>query len=386
MKTRNFIVDARVKMMKVLNGKYNHANVMIDQIDETTETQIKSFLDHPVFQKCHIAIMPDCHAGAGAVIGFTARIKDYVIPNIVGVDLGCGVLAIQLGKVDLDLADFDKYIKGHIPCGMKHRSMVSPNVFEDEYFDILDAIEKICFRLNLDYDDVLRQAGTLGGGNHFIEVDIDKDDNKWLLIHTGSRNFGLKVANYWQNKAKQLTSRMFVDVSKGLEFLPLEYGGAEYIEDMIIAQKFAKINRAVIKDILAQGHDVINIESVHNYIDKEMMIRKGAISAKEGEKLVIPLNMRDGVIIGRGKGNNLWNQSAPHGAGRIMSRSQAKKQLTIEAFKESMDGIYSTCLNADTLDEAPFAYKPSEVILNAIKDTVEVEAILKPIYNFKASE
>jgi RNA-splicing ligase RtcB len=373
--------------MKTLNGKYNYAQVMIDEIDETTEAQIKSFLDHPVFAKTHIAIMSDCHAGAGAVIGFTARIKDYVIPNIVGVDINCGVLAISLGKVEINLKQLDEIIRKEVPSGMKHRSSpLSTSYTENDY---LGEVKRVSQYIGSDYNDVLCQIGTLGGGNHFIEVDESDDGKKWLLIHTGSRNFGLKVANYWQEKAKRLTSRMFVDVLKGLEFLPIEYGGGDYLKDMRVAQEFARLNRMLIADVILKHMGISSddrIISVHNYIDKEMMIRKGAISAQKGEQVVIPLNMRDGVIIGEGKGNNQWNNSAPHGAGRIMSRTQAKKEISLDSFKESMDGIYSTCLSNETLDEAPFAYKPSETIIEAIKDTVEIKSILKPIYNFKASE
>ncbi len=374
--------------MRILNGKYNHANVMIDDIDETTEAQIKSFLDHPVFAKTHIAIMPDCHAGAGAVIGFTARIKDYVIPNVVGVDIGCGITATNLGNIDIDLPAFNIFVREHIPSGTKHRDTPHASMRDGWYYQ--DRTQKICERLSLDYRDVMCQAGTLGGGNHFIELDKDGEGNIWLLIHTGSRNFGLKVATYWQKKAAHLTNKMCVDVPTGLEFLPMEFGGHDYLSDMTVAQFFAACNRRTIGTILIKyllpscQQLATTIESVHNYIDPSMMIRKGAISAMAGESLVIPLNMRDGVIIGTGKGNSLWNNSAPHGAGRVMSRMQAKRELTMDSFTESMMGVYSSCISADTLDEAPAAYKAPGVIIGAIGDTVDIQAALKPVYNFKA--
>jgi RNA-splicing ligase RtcB len=368
--------------MITLNGKYNFANVMIDEIDDTTREQIISFLNHPVFQKTYISIMSDTHAGAGAVIGFTAKLNDYVIPNVVGVDIGCGVLAVKLNVPKIDFSAFDTYVKENIPAGFKHHQ--KPHYLFTNASDISD----VCSLIKEDYSKVWCQLGTLGGGNHFIEID-KHDDNYWLIVHTGSRNFGLKVASYYQSKARELCQKMLVDVPKGLEYLPLDLGGKEYLRDMRICQEFARTNRESITEKLlgffrCEYSD--RIESVHNYIGEDNIIRKGAVSAKENERLIIPFNMRDGVAICTGKGNKKWNYSAPHGAGRIMSRNQAFKELTNEQFNQDMNGIYTTTANDNTLDESPRAYKCKEVIIEATKETVDIDLFMKPVYNFKASE
>jgi tRNA-splicing ligase RtcB len=385
--------------MITFTGRYNSANVMIDEVDETTRTQILTFLGHPAFANTYIAIMPDCHAGAGAVIGFTAKMNEYVIPNVVGVDIGCGITAYELSGVNqLNMAELDGFVKLNIPSGFAHRQKPMPELFD--YGEIID-YQKTALSIGLDSMDVMRQLGTLGGGNHFIEIDKDPNGLYWLVVHTGSRNFGLQIATYYQNKAKELMRKFLIgDAHKQLEFLPIDSGeGKGYLMDMEIAQKFAQLNRFLIADTIIRKFfckdtaGFNHVESVHNYIDnpnhtseRPSIIRKGAISAYKDEPVIIPLNMRDGTIIGTGKGSSKWNYSAPHGAGRILSRTKAKQTLHLEQFAAEMKGVYSTCINYDTLDESPMAYKDKDIIINAIQETVDISFIMKPVYNFKASE
>lgn len=384
--------------MIILNGNCNFAKIFTDKLDDTTKEQLEGMLNHPVFgEKKQIRIMPDCHAGKGSVIGFTMPVGNHVIPNTVGVDIGCGIYSWNLGKLNIDLTELDNIIHENIPAGFNNRT--DPYSLYDIFAESNDfafniELTSICANMELNYLDIRRSIGSLGGGNHFIELGVDENDNKWLTVHTGSRNFGLKVANYHQKKAKQLMDDMFIEVEKGMEYLPLTLGGQDYLNDMRVAQKLAHYNRIVIGKIImdklsSTGSLVTPIDkvfSVHNYISDDNIIRKGAISAHAGERVVIPFNMRDGLIIAKGKGNYDWNNSAPHGAGRILSRTKANEELTMDKFKESMSGIFSTCISKDTLDESPMAYKPMEEILQHIKDTVEIEKTVKPIYNFKSQE
>ncbi|MBU2346627.1 MAG: RtcB family protein [Gammaproteobacteria bacterium] len=355
---------------------------MIDNVDETTVRQLYTMLNHPAFGGGKIVIMPDCHAGAGAVIGFTKELNEYVIPNIVGVDIGCGVVAYNLGKVKPELQPLDRFIKDNVPAGFNHRKTPVPDSMDRR------SLRDTCNTLGESYEKVIRQLGTLGGGNHFIEVDFNEDTgNYWLVIHTGSRNFGLRVAQFHQKKAREQVSGY-----KDLEYMSMGSGGKDYIHDMTTAQDFASENRfwiaaQIIGYLGLKIAELEKVESVHNYISpKDDIIRKGAISAYEGERVIIPFNMRDGVAIGKGKGNPNWNYSAPHGAGRIMSRGQARRSLDIEEFSKEMAGIFSTTVNTNTLDEAPGAYKDKSVIVEAISPTVDIEFFMKPVYNFKASE
>jgi RNA-splicing ligase RtcB len=337
--------------------------------------------------------MPDVHAGKGAVIGFTATLTDKVIPNVVGVDIGCGVLGIKLGKINVDFLDLDRFIRVHIPNGCKVRCVAYnelPKIIEKDFklsfAKFYNSVVSISAKMQLEHPYFLKSLGTLGGGNHFIELDKDQDDNVWLIIHSGSRNFGLKIANYHQKIAIQGCGKKL-----GLEWLEGELA-LEYINDMYFAQKYAAINRKIIateicKFLNLKISTLETIESVHNYIDeKDKIIRKGAVSARLNEKVIIPWNMRDGAIIGTGKGNDWWNNSAPHGAGRNMGRNAAKKTLNIDDFKQSMTGIWTSCVNEGTLDEAPMAYKDHTQIKGLIQDTVDIQYVLRPIYNFKAQE
>lgn len=365
---------------------------------------------------------PDVHAGKGCVIGFTADLGEKVIPNIVGVDIGCGMLCVSLGQTDIDFEKLDNVIRSYVPSGR--------DAHEGRTIRFDELQELKCYRELRDTKRLERSIGTLGGGNHFIEVDVAEDGYKYLVIHTGSRNLGKQVADHYQNLAFELMSgkdklyeeqdrlikeykaagrkseiqnaiaelhRNFkavnLNIPKDLCYLEGKYR-EDYLHDMRICQKFAYINRVMIAQIICNhmgwGVDADMpdyFECIHNYIDHDSnIIRKGAISAKLGEKVLIPINMRDGCIIGTGKGNEDWNCSAPHGAGRVMSRTKAKELVSLEEFEKSMDGIYTTSVNQSTIDESPMAYKTLDEIVENIKDTVDVLAIIKPVYNFKASE
>ena len=396
--------------------------IFADIVEQEAIDQIDLLLAQPAFSDCKVRIMPDVHAGAGCVIGFTADLGDKVIPNVVGVDIGCGMLTIQF-EGDLDFDKLDRVIRKMIPSGLKVHDEWEPfYLYHAIGLEMLKSIEVF---ENLEYFQ--RSLGTLGGGNHFIEVDVDSEGRNYLVIHTGSRNLGKRVAEYYQKEAikreygtsgslKELRRQIAADLkSKGREteiasaiaalnkaekeraaYIPQQLcylTGNErekYLEDMQICQRFAEVNREQIASTILHGMNwrrIDSFETVHNYIDFETnIVRKGAVSAKLGEKLLIPLNMRDGSLICIGKGNDDWNQSAPHGAGRIMSRRAAKEKLTLEKYKESMDGIYSTSINLDTIDEAPAAYKPVSAIAPLIGDTVEIINHIRPVYNFKAGE
>ena len=408
--------------------------IFTDNIEQEAIDQINTLLEQPAFADCKIRIMPDVHAGAGCVIGFTADLGDRVIPNIVGVDIGCGMFTVELGRIDtgindktdssivnyvtdIDYEKLDNVIRTCIPSGR--------NVHEEINYIFPELKNLRCYNKLKNIDWLERSMGTLGGGNHFIEIDEDFEGRKYLVIHTGSRNLGKQVADYYQNLAVELMigrdklayerDRLIAeykdqgrsseiqdaikelrntwrkktnDIPKELCYLTGKYRD-DYIYDMKICQRFAKQNRLMIalKIMLSMGWYSIDLfETVHNYIDESNMIRKGAISAKKGEKVLIPINMRDGCIIGVGKGNEDWNYSAPHGAGRIMSRNKARETLSMDAFKESMNGIYTTSVCESTIDESPMVYKPMDEIIENIKDTVDISEIIKPVYNFKASE
>ncbi len=395
----------------------NNLKIFTKNIESEAMNQISLLLKQEPFKDCKVRIMPDVHAGKGCVIGFTANLGDKVIPNIVGVDIGCGILTVNLGKQKLNLKKLDKIVKNSIPSGH--------GIHDSKLFEMEKIKDLYCLKYLKDTDRFERAIGTLGGGNHFIEVDADKQDSKYLIIHSGSRNMGKQVAEYYQNlainlcndKKETILKDQKSEIEKSASKLEKEYQINKcslprelcylqgehremYLHDMNICQEYAVKNRVKIaqiifknyfgiKDPLYYNNDNLaedNFHTVHNYIDiKSNIVRKGAISAKENERLLIPINMRDGCIMGVGKGNTDWNESAPHGAGRIMSRMQAKKTLNLNQFKESMNGIYSTSICKSTIDEAPFVYKPLEEIVENIKDTVEIEKIIKPIYNFKAS-
>ena len=370
--------------MLEFQGKYASCKVMIDSVEETAIKQIHEFLDCPAFEGAKIRIMPDVHAGAGAVIGFTSSLTDKIIPNVVGVDIGCGIASVNLGAREVDFAAFDAFVRANVPSGFSvHELAGLPDIDDD---DFLSSVHDVVKTTEQHQERVLRSLGTLGGGNHFIELGHDEAGSTWLTAHTGSRNFGLRVATYHQDIAVKTVGKM-----GGLEWLEGD-AATTYRCHMMVAQSYAARNREMIFQRLVEGFfavplgEVPMVESVHNYIDfQDRTIRKGAIAAHAGQMVVIPWNMRDGLIIGVGKGAADWNESAPHGAGRVMGRGQAKRTLKVEDFTATMVGVWSSCIGAKTLDEAPMAYKDHDAIEAALGDTVEVLHRVKPVYNFKAS-
>jgi len=393
--------------MLELTGKYNTAKVFTDNIDSETISQVIQLMNMPYMEDCQTRIMPDCHAGAGCVVGTTIQLRDKVVPNLVGVDIGCGMLAVRLDG-NVDLKKLDTIINEKVPSGFSihERAIV-------KYEPLKDIIAPI------DIDHADKSIGSLGGGNHFIEVDKDVNGNYWLVIHTGSRHLGIEVCKHYQRaginalrnneigaKIDATIKRLKAegkerDIENTIKILKMQKQSipddlcyiegdtfTEYIHDMSIAQDYAKLNRRTIANIILEATNLTEVESfdtIHNYINMDdMILRKGSISARKGERVIIPMNMRDGSLICIGKGNPDWNYSAPHGAGRILSRSAAKDALSLEDFKESMQGIYSTSVVESTIDEAPAVYKPMDEIVKNIQDTVDIVDNIRPIYNFKA--
>ena len=393
--------------------------IFTKDIEQEAVDQINLLLEQEPFKNCKVRIMPDVHAGKGCVIGFTADLGDKIIPNVVGVDIGCGMLCVEVGNINIDLEKLDNVINKNIPAGR--------NIREQKLINFDKINDLYCLRELKETKKFNRAIGTLGGGNHFIEVDVDEEDNKYLVIHTGSRNLGKQVAEYYQNLAIELCSgkeEMFkrkeeiiktykeqgrkTEIQKALKELEAEYKQNKpdlpndlcyltgkyrerYLNDMKICQEYAKINRQYIASEIINNMNIITnsltpaFTTIHNYISfEDNIVRKGAIRANKGERVIIPINMRDGSIIAVGKGNKDWNNSAPHGAGRLMSRRKAKETFKLEEFKKSMKDIYSTSVVEETIDEAPFVYKPMREIIDNIQNTVEIEKIIKPIYNFKA--
>lgn len=369
--------------MMEINGAYANAIVYADEIEASAAGQIQALCDQPFAAGSKIRIMPDVHTGKGCTIGTTMTVGEYVVPNLVGVDIGCGMDVVLLKEKRVNLPALDAFISKNIPHGRDVREKAHRNSGQ------IDISELECFQ----YIDTRRAAesiGTLGGGNHFIEVDRDEEDNLYLVIHTGSRNLGLQVAEYYQKLAyESVGGRGQTEIPFELAYLTGE-DRDRYLHDMAVMQRYAALNRQTIRDCILDGlklHEAEFFTTVHNYIDLEHgILRKGSVSARTGERLLIPLNMRDGALICVGLGNDDWNQSAPHGAGRLFSRSQAESSFTLSAFKKSMEGIYTSTVSQDTLDECPMAYKDPRTIIAAIGDTVRIEKQIRPIYNFKSSD
>lgn len=386
--------------------------IFTENIEPNAVNQIYNLLVQPPFMSAKVRIMPDVHMGKGCVVGFTSTMQDMVIPNVIGVDIGCGMLTVRLGRIDISFEALDEFIKENIPSGScLHKK-----------YGKMDFVKKLkCYKDLRELDKIFCSLGTLGGGNHFIEIDKSEDGEYYLVIHTGSRNLGFQVAKIYQKNAvdackrasadaKQEIHRRLVaegkvaDIPEALKTVteqfaqrtktPAEYCyffGSEmeaYLHDVRICQEFASLNRRKIADDIMKFlgiHRAESFETVHNYIDDEGIIRKGAIAAHVGERVIIPMNMRDGCLIAVGRGNPDWNNSAPHGAGRLFKRGEVKELFTVEEFQSEMTGIYTTTANASTIDEAPMAYKPIDEIVELIAPTVEIETIIKPVYNFKAS-
>lgn len=396
--------------MLELNGKYGKAKVFTDIVENEAIKQVISLLNEPFIENQRIRMMPDIHAGAGCVVGTTMTIQDKVVPNLVGVDIGCGVYVGKIKQKDVDFEKLDKIIRENIPSGF--------DVRQTPLYEKWEPLNNLVCRDHINKGRALSSLGTLGGGNHFIELAKDNNGHLYLLIHTGSRSLGLSIAKHYQNVAieelegqsevieitiKELKeagrekeiSETIAEIKKNRKAInkDLAYLKGQsmknYMNDIDIAQQYAFLNRQLIaKEIIRNMEWDIDesFQTIHNYIDiKNNILRKGAVSAQSGEKLVIPINMRDGSLICIGKGNPDWNYSAPHGAGRILSRNKAKEALDMETFKSTMEGIYTTSITKDTLDEAPMAYKPIESIMENIQDTVSILEVIKPVYNYKAS-
>jgi len=362
-----------------VKGKYASAKIFADNVDEGTIGQITALCNQEFVSGSSIRVMPDTHVGIGCTIGTTMTITDKVVPGHVGVDIGCGVYVGRItGEIDFDA--LDKVIRTNVPAGFDVRNSAHRLLAKTRLKELKCQVHlKNMRRLEL-------SLGSLGGGNHFIEVAKDDSDNHYLLIHTGSRNLGKQISEYYQALAASTLCKK--GVSKDMAYLEGD-ALAQYLHDMQVAQEFADLNRQAIAEVIARGMNW-SLEdafiTTHNYIDlKTRILRKGAVSASSGEKLVIPINMRDGSIIACGKGNPDWNYSAPHGAGRLMSRSQAKRALNMEEYKQAMSGIYTTTVGSSTLDEAPMAYKPMQQILDQIGETVDILTVIRPVYNFKAA-
>lgn len=400
--------------MLEIKGKYNTAKIFTDIVDEVSIGQIKLLCDQEFIAGSKIRLMPDVHAGAGCTIGTTMTITDKIIPNLVGVDIGCGMETVRIAEHDIDLKKLDDLIYDRIPSGFEIRKT------SHKYADDICLEDLYCYN-KVKVQRAMLSIGTLGGGNHFIEADRDDGGNIYIIVHSGSRHLGVEIASYYQNEGylslnsatltevrdliarlksegrhreiqtavEELKHSKHTDIPKELSYVSGETF-KRYIHDMQIAQRYAMLNRKAIADEILNGMGLTPVEqftTIHNYIDTdEMILRKGAVSAQAGEKLLIPINMRDGSLICIGKGNNDWNQSAPHGAGRLMSRAAAKHNLTMDEFEKQMEGIFTTSVSKATIDESPMAYKSMNDIINNIGDTVEVIKIIKPIYNFKAGE
>ena len=397
-----------------IRGKYNEARIFTDVADSASIAQVQQLCDQEFAAGSRIRLMPDIHAGAGCTIGTTMTITDKVVPNLVGVDIGCGMETIRIREKRLELQKLDRLIREKIPSGFSIREKAH------RYFSQINLNELCCAR-HADLLRAERSIGTLGGGNHFIEADRDDEGNLYIVVHSGSRHLGVEVAGYYQEagyrmlnraddaSAEALIARMKAEgrrkeIQKELKKLKnqkrtsipkaLAYVSGElfeqYIHDMKIVQHFAMLNRQAMMDEIVGGmklHVEEQFATIHNYIDTDAMIlRKGAVSARAGERLLIPINMRDGSLLCVGRGNEDWNCSAPHGAGRLMSRADARQSFTVSEFKKQMAGIYTTSVSRATLDECPMAYKGMQDILDNIGPTAEVVKIIRPIYNFKAGD
>lgn len=400
--------------MVKIEGLYNTAFCYTPVLEDAARTQIQSVCDQKEFAGCKIRVMPDVHAGKGCTIGTTMTIRDKIVPGMVGVDIGCGMETVELSEREIDFERLDALIRKEIPYGREVRDEIHALNAE------LD-LSQLCCADQVNLNRAMRSIGSLGGGNHFIEVDRAEDGRLFLVVHSGSRHLGTEVANFYQDEGRRAlwggahyqikatidqmkAEGRFKEIQKTITALKREHDlsipkdlayveGAlfdDYIHDMKLTQKFAVLNRKAMVDVILSGMGLTPVDeftTIHNYIDTDAMIlRKGSVSARKGEKLLIPINMRDGSLICIGKGNEEWNCSAPHGAGRLMSRHEAFQALSMEEFQKEMEGIYTTCVVPDTLDESPMAYKSMAEIIDQIEPTVEIVQRIRPVYNFKASD
>ena len=375
--------------MKTINGVYTSAKIFNTNtteysIDNYAQAQLQVLCDHKAFENCTIRVMPDVHPGKVGTIGFTSTLGKRILPNVIGIDIGCGMSLAKIKGKTKEFQKLDVVIRNNVPSGFSIRKNIH------HMADTIDLSKLYCYK-HIFEEKALLSLGTLGGGNHFIELDIDDENNTFLVIHSGSRHLGKEVTDYYLTEGQKYLKGNGIDVPYEMTYLEGALMEA-YLHDLEIVQEFAALNREIMIAELAKYMKWKILESyscIHNYVDFSTdtpVIRKGAISAKCGEPAIIPINMRDGIILGTGLGNPEWNYSAPHGAGRIMKREDVKANYTVSTFKSAMKGIYSSCISKDTLDEAPFAYRDIESIKEAINETVTIEKVIKPIYNFKASK
>jgi len=389
----------------ILKGKHTNAVIFSETVESSALDQIRNIINQPFMDGIKVRIMPDVHAGAGICVGYTATKNKFIVPNFIGVDIGCGVLAQHLKIKNIDFAAFDKYVREHIPHGMKNNANFNISEIDcgvaytgrsaSEFTRDVKRVAEKLYTERGGADKALCQLGSLGGGNHFIAINQDSEGDYWLTIHSGSRNFGLSVANYHQKVAKAADNFLISKKVSGMEYLAGD-DACRYLDDAYVAQWFAEVNRYIMMNRLISFFgdpitvmSVQQVHTVHNYIDfKDGIVRKGAVAAPKDELLLIPMSMKDGTLLCKGKGNEEWNFSAPHGAGRLMSRSKAKENLDLAEYERQMAeaGVWTSCVGKDTIDESPMAYKPPEEIKSAIGDTVNIIDHWKEIYNFKASE
>ena len=373
--------------MRTVNGIYTSAKIFTTNneqtaVDDYAIAQIQMLCDNEAARGSIIRIMPDVHPGKVGTIGLTMTVGERILPNLVGIDIGCGMTLAELRTSKVEFQKLDAVIRDHIPSGFSVRNKI--HRFADE----IDLEDLRCYK-SIRPEKAFHSLGTLGGGNHFIEVDTDNEGMLYVVLHSGSRHLGKEVTEYYLNKGQQHIKAQGLQIPYELTWLD----GAlkeDYLHDLQIVQQFAELNREIMLDELVKGMKWKVADSyscIHNYLDFSEdvpMLRKGAISAKQNEQVIIPINMRDGILLGYGLGNTDWNNSAPHGAGRIMKREDIKQHYTVSTYKAEMKGIYSTCIGKDTLDEAPFAYRPVDEISEVIKDTVNIKKRIRPVYNFKA--
>lgn len=373
--------------MKTINGIYTSAKIfttnnLTNNIDDYAIAQLQMLCDNKVSKNCKIRVMPDVHPGKVGTIGLTMTVGNRIMPNLTGIDIGCGMTLAQIKQKKVEFQKLDTVIRENIPSGFAVRKKTH-HCADDFDFERL-----YCYRI-IRENKALLSLGTLGGGNHFIEADKDDNGFLYIVIHSGSRHLGKEVTEYYLDEGQKTLKAKGLDIPYELTYLEGELFD-QYLHDLQIVQEFASLNREIILNELVKGMKWKILDSyscIHNYIevtDQYKILRKGAVSAKSGEQLIIPINMRDGILLGTGLGNEEWNCSAPHGAGRIMKRKDINTNFTVSAFKSEMKGIYSSCIGKDTLDEAPFAYRNAEDILEAIKDTAVINKIICPIYNYKA--
>ncbi len=374
--------DEERVFMKIVTGAYSTAKVFTDNIEDYAVAQIKMICDNEASKGSKICIMPDVHPGKVGPVGLTMTVGERILPNLIGVDIGCGMSMMQIKERRVEFQKLDKLIRAEIPAGGNiHKK---PHHLSEEF-----AFSRLICKKHVNLHKAELSLGTLGGGNHFIEVDIDADGNLYVIVHSGSRHLGVEVTEHYLREGQRILKARGIEAPYEMTWLEGELKEA-YLHDLQVVQECAALNREIILSQLAKGmkwKELDYVSCIHNYIAPEgdtLMLRKGAISAKENEVVIIPINMRDGIILGKGLGNAEWNSSAPHGSGRVINRSGVANEYSVSAFKKAMEGIYCSCIGKDTLDEAPMAYRGINEIAEVIGDTVEIQKIIRPVYNYKA--